>query len=111
MPQDVHHQLARVGVGQVQYPAAVGLEAPALLRVPGLRRHPARTLGAEAQLGPLHLPAGKDAVAGASTASSWCSDTSIAGLSSTRALRIASTAKLRMPRFRWQQASRYQLSR
>src|SRR5439155_14254460 len=39
--------------------------ARALLRVPALRRHPARRLGREAQARPLHLAAGEDAVAGA----------------------------------------------
>src|SRR2546427_587873 len=63
--QDLHHQLAVVRVRHLQQVAAVRVEARALLRVPALRRHPARRLGREAQARPLHLAAGEDAVAGA----------------------------------------------
>ena len=65
MAQHVHGQFARVGEGQAQQPAAVGVPAAHLLRVPGFGGHPAGAFGGEAQRGPLHLAAGEDAVAGA----------------------------------------------
>ena len=67
MPQDVHHPLARVGTGgmqQVQQPAAVGVEAALMVRVPGLDGHPAGAVGlTKGQLRLLHFSAGINAVA------------------------------------------------
>ena len=48
MPQHIHHQLPRIRERQRQHPAPVGIPMPALLRMPGLRRYPARALGREA---------------------------------------------------------------
>src|SRR6266446_7321678 len=48
--QDLHQELPVGGEGNFQQVAAALLEARALLGVPDLRRHPARTLGREAQI-------------------------------------------------------------
>ena len=53
-----------IRVGHLEHVAAVGLEGSLLLRVPVLARDPARALGRKAQLRPLHVRAGEDAVAG-----------------------------------------------
>ena len=51
MPENVHHQFARVGVGDAQFIAAIFEEATLLLRMPVFIRHPARAFGGEAQHG------------------------------------------------------------
>ena len=60
----VHHQLARVGVGDAQFVAAVLQHLALLLRMPLLFRHPAGTLLGEAQQGGVFGLACKYAVAG-----------------------------------------------
>ena len=55
--QNVHDQLAVVGVRQAQQVAAVAFTLAALLGVPLLLRHPAGALGAKAQARPAHRTA------------------------------------------------------
>src|SRR5687767_13022807 len=61
--EDLLLELGRLRVGQLQEVGAVLLHARLLLGMPLLRRHPARGARGEAQLRPLDLLAGEDAVA------------------------------------------------
>jgi len=60
----IHHQFARVGVGDVQFVAAIIQHAALLLRVPLFFRYPAGALGGEAQYGSVFWFACEDTVAG-----------------------------------------------
>ena len=51
MFENVHHQFARVGVGDAQFIAAISKQQALLLRMPVFIRHPARAFGGEAQHG------------------------------------------------------------
>src|SRR5687768_11425301 len=61
--EDLHHQLAVLGIGKLEDVASVLLDAGALFGVPVLGGHPAGGLRRELERRPLHLAAGKDAVA------------------------------------------------
>ena len=64
MLEDVHNQLGFVGVGNVQFIAAVGQGFSLLLRVPLFVGNPAGTVGGEAQYGGVSGFTCKNAVAG-----------------------------------------------
>ena len=64
MFEDVHHQLARVGVGEAQFVAAVCQYLASLLRVPLFFCHPAGALRGEDEFCGVRGLAAEDAVAG-----------------------------------------------